>query len=97
MASHARLPRRGATLLGLLVGGTGLTIVLLAADVIPADPRAFHAPRWVVAAAGLVSGLGGLALRTGYGLAGARGGAGGLRGLIRQARAQRAAREACPR
>ena len=32
----------------------GALIVLLAADIIPADPSSFNAPRWVVGAAGLV-------------------------------------------
>jgi hypothetical protein len=61
--SHA-LSKRGARILGLFAGGTGLLIVLVAAGVIPADERSFGAPRWVVGAAGMAFVLAGLAIVT---------------------------------
>lgn len=59
-----RLSPRAATGFGALCVGIGLFIVLLAADVIPADERSFTAPRWVVSAGGLVFVLAGVALAT---------------------------------
>jgi len=52
----------------------GLAIVLVAADVIPTDPRSLDAPRWVVAASGLTFFLAGVAMMVMPGAsAGARG------------------------
>ncbi len=61
---RTRLSPRAATALGAICIGLGLLIVLLAADVIPSDEKRFHAPRWVVSAAGLVFVLAGVALAT---------------------------------
>lgn len=52
---------------GLLVTLVGLGVGLLATDVIHASPERFHAPRWVVALAGLVFFFAGL-LVAGQGL-----------------------------
>lgn len=62
--ARKHLSPRAATALGALCVGLGLLIVLLAAGVIPADEKSFHAPRWVVSAAGLVFVLAGVALAT---------------------------------
>ena len=41
---------------------TGLFILLVAADVLHADPSSFHAPRWVVGLCGIVFVAGGVAV-----------------------------------
>ena len=50
----------------VLVGGIpllmGAFIVLMALDIIPSDESAFHVPRWVVAVAGAVFMVGGMAV-----------------------------------
>ena len=56
---------RTAVALGALCVGVGLLIILLAAGILPADERSFHAPHWVVGAAGLMFALMGVALVTG--------------------------------
>lgn len=40
----------------------GMSVVLAALDVIPADPESFHAPRWVVATFGMMFVLAGVML-----------------------------------
>ncbi len=48
---------KGAAIaLGAACVALGLFIVLLAAGVIPSEEKSFHAPQWVVGAAGPVSG-----------------------------------------
>lgn len=47
---------------GILASGLGLFIILLSLDVIHADDSSFHAPRWVVAAVGLIFSLAGVLL-----------------------------------
>jgi hypothetical protein len=67
MADPGRPPaisRRAALLLCLFTSGMGLFIVLVAAGLIPAEESSFHAPRWVVGAAGLAFVLAGLAILT---------------------------------
>jgi len=61
---RTRLSPRATTALGAICVGLGLLIVLLAAGVIPSDESRFHAPRWVVSAAGLVFVLAGVAFAT---------------------------------
>lgn len=56
---------RGNTWIGALVSLTGLMILFIALDIIPTDPAKFHAPHWVVGAAGLAFFLGGIAVITG--------------------------------
>ena len=65
-----RLSPRAATAVGAMFGrrdyrpffGVGLLIVLVAAGVIPAEEKSFHAPRWVVSACGLFFMVAGVAL-----------------------------------
>ena len=57
-----RLSPRAATVIGAMFVGVGLLVVLVAADIIPADDKSFHAPRWVVSACGLFFMLAGVAL-----------------------------------
>ena len=67
MADPGRPPaitRRAAWLLCLFTSGMGLFIILVAAGLIPAEERSFHAPRWIVGAAGLAFVLAGLAILT---------------------------------
>jgi hypothetical protein len=59
-----RLSPRAAAVLGALFLAAGLSIVLVAAGVSPADENRFRAPRWVVSAAGLCFVLAGVALAT---------------------------------
>jgi hypothetical protein len=66
MAGQRPVSPRGAVIIGVFSAAMGLVIILVAAGVIPTDPRAFHAPRWVVGLAGLA--FAGLALWVGYGL-----------------------------
>jgi hypothetical protein len=56
--------RRATIALGTACVGLGLFIVLLAARVIPSEEKNFHAPHWVVGAAGLAFVLMGVALAT---------------------------------
>lgn len=58
------LSPQGTAWVGALVGVAGLVIVLIALDVIAVDPAKFHAPHWVVGAAGLVFFLAGIAILT---------------------------------
>lgn len=53
---------RGALIFGTPFFGMGLFIVLMAADVIEAEPGSLHAPRWVVGLAGGIFLLAGLSL-----------------------------------
>jgi hypothetical protein len=62
---------RAAVVLGLITTATGVALVLLAAGLVPDASRA--APRWVVAAAGLMFALCGVAMIVGYAVAGAVG------------------------
>ena len=56
----------GATAwVGALCALMGLVILLVALRIIPADEAKFHAPHWVVGAAGLMFFLAGLAILTG--------------------------------
>lgn len=56
----------GATAwVGALFALMGLAILLVALRIIPTDEATFHAPHWVVGAAGLVFFLAGLAILTG--------------------------------
>jgi hypothetical protein len=56
----------GATAwMGALCALMGLAILLVALRIIPADEAKFHAPHWVVGAAGLMFFLAGLAILTG--------------------------------
>lgn len=61
---RASLSPRAALVLGAICVGTGLLIVLMAADVVPTDPARFRAPRWVVSAGGLMFVVAGVALAT---------------------------------
>jgi hypothetical protein len=51
-------------LVGILAATTGLLIVAVAVGIIPVAERAFHAPHWVVALAGMVFVLAGTLLMT---------------------------------
>lgn len=53
-------PGPAPVLAGVLVGIMGMLIVLVAANIIRVDPSTMHAPRWVVAAAGLAFAVAGL-------------------------------------
>ncbi len=64
MREEIRQSRSAGVIVGLIFGGMGTFIVLVAADIIRADPASFHAPRWVVAAAGLAFVLAGLSVAT---------------------------------
>ena len=55
---------QGTTWAGALVSLTGLMILFIALDIIPTDPATFHAPHWVVGAAGLAFFLAGIAVIT---------------------------------
>ena len=57
-----RAGARTSALWGVLVAGMGLFVVLAGIGVIPVERRAADAPPWVIACAGLVFVLGGLAL-----------------------------------
>ncbi|MBO6522779.1 MAG: hypothetical protein JJ971_03055 [Balneolaceae bacterium] len=46
--------------MGLLFFGTGLFIILAAADIIPIDEDGLNAPRWVLALCGLVFSIAGI-------------------------------------
>ena len=49
-----------ALLVGILPTLVGFVIILVAADIIHADPASIHAPRWVLALAGMVFAFAGL-------------------------------------
>ncbi len=54
---------RSTLVVGLFTIGMGVAILLAALDLVPVDEASFHAPRWVVGAAGCAASLvGGLVL-----------------------------------
>ena len=59
-----RAPKRLVALIPWLFITAGVGMILVAADLIPTDPRKFEAPRWVVGAAGLVFAMAGIAMAT---------------------------------
>ncbi len=65
-------PRPGRLIGAFIAIAAGGFIVALALDVIHAPPESFHAPRWVVAAAGSVFLLAGILLLAGDGDSGFR-------------------------
>lgn len=70
MRSASSLSSRAAVILGLITTATGVALVLLAAGLVPAGEASRAAPRWVVAAAGLMFALCGAAMIVGYAVAG---------------------------
>jgi hypothetical protein len=59
------LSPRGTAWVGTLCALMGLVILFVALGIIPTDESNFHAPHWVVGAAGLAFFLAGLAILTG--------------------------------
>ena len=58
------LSPRATAWMGTLCALVGLVILLLALRIVPTDESKFHAPHWVVGAAGLVFFLAGIAILT---------------------------------
>lgn len=59
------LSARATAWVGALFGVVGLAILFVALGIIPTDESKFHAPHWVVGAAGLMFFLAGIAILTG--------------------------------
>ncbi len=60
--SSTPMDTRQRTAAGVFTCGMGLFILAIAVGWISSDPQSFHAPRWVVGAAGLIFVCGGLLL-----------------------------------
>jgi len=57
-----QLSKRGAWLMAAAFVAMGLMIVAMAADLVHVDPSDMHAPRWVIAAAGMMFVFAGLVI-----------------------------------
>ncbi|MCF7822429.1 MAG: hypothetical protein K9M17_08340 [Mariprofundaceae bacterium] len=60
--SRRQLSKKGVWLMTAMFVSTGLMIVLMALDVIHVDPSDIHAPRWVLAASGMMFVFAGLVI-----------------------------------